>query len=187
MEPRTHRATVALGRLRNGDQNAAQELFDLVYDDLRELAQSLMRHERSGHTLQATALVHEAYMRLFNEGQAEWQNRAHFLGVAARGIRQILVDHSRKRAAVKRGANPERVTTNEAPDWEQGAEFDLLELDDAMKRLSALDERQARVVELRFFGGLSVAEAAEVLAVSERTVKSDWQVARLWLHRELAS
>jgi len=187
MEPRTHRATLALGRLRSGDEDAAAELFELVYDDLRELAAALMRHERTGHTLQPTALVHEAYMRLFKAEQTEWQNKAHFMGVAARGIRQILVDHSRRRAALKRGGNPERVTTSEEAEWDGGAEYDLLELDDAMGRLAELDERQARVVELRYFGGLSVAEAAEVLGVSERTVKSDWQVARLWLHRELAS
>ena len=186
-DPRTHRATLALRRLRHREEGAREELLELVYDDLRRIAERSMRRERSGHTLQPTALVHEAYLRLFDQAQIEWQDRSHFFGVAAHCIRQILVAHARERASLKRGGHLCCGPLDEEPAPEEHAsDIVLLQLEEALVRLGERSERQVRVVELRYFGGLSVAETAEALGLSERTVKSDWQVARLWLHRELA-
>ncbi len=166
-----------------GDPSAADRLLPVVYDELHRLASSYLRRERSGHTLQSTALVNEAWMKLADQS-APWQNRAHFLGVAAQAMRRILVDHARRRAAGKRGGAEERVTLADvaAPG---GTDFDLVALDEALERLAALDERQARMVTMRFFAGLTVEETAEVLGVSEKTVKRDWAAAKAWLHREL--
>jgi RNA polymerase sigma factor (TIGR02999 family) len=168
-----------------GAADASRRLFDLVYDELRRLAAGLMRHERPEHTLQPTALVHEAFLRLADATGIEWQGRAHFMGIAARAMRQILVDHARRRAAAKRGSGLQRVTlTGEEPAEPHDA-MEILELHDLLERFAALDPRAARVVELRVFGGLSVQEAAHLLDVSPRTVDGDWAVARMWLSREL--
>jgi RNA polymerase sigma factor (TIGR02999 family) len=170
-----------------GAADASRRLFELVYDELRRLAGGLMRHERADHTLQPTALVHEAFMRLADATGIEWQGRAHFMGVAARAMRQILVDHARRRAAEKRGGGLQRVTlTGQEPVAPHDA-VEILELDELLERFAALDPRAARVVELRVFGGLTVQGAAHLLEVSPRTVDGDWAVARMWLSRELGA
>ena len=162
----------------------------LVYDELRKLAASYLRRERPGQTLQATALVHEAYVRLISEKAHSWQNRTHFLAIAALSMRQILVQRARARRAAKRGGDPARITIDEQllPAATRGApdEIDLVALDEALDRLAALNERQAKIVELRYFGGLGVEEAAEALGISPATVKRDWTLARAWLKRELS-
>jgi RNA polymerase sigma-70 factor (ECF subfamily) len=167
------------------DDTAAKRIFELTYDELRHLAAGLMRGERSDHTLQPTELVHEAYCRLVDQTRVGWQNRAHFFGIAARAMREILVDHARQRAAAKRGGNWQRVTFNDALGVGGSPEIEVLELDDALTRLGELDERAARVVELRSFGGLKLHEIAHALGVSMSTVEGDWRVARMWLNREL--
>jgi RNA polymerase sigma factor (TIGR02999 family) len=170
----------------NGDQAALEELMPLVYDELRKVAARHLRGQRPGHTLQTTALVNEAYLRLVDSSQVRWQNRAHFFAVSAQLMRRILVDFARSRRYLKRGGGAERVSLDEAlvavP--ERGA--DLLALDEALNRLQALNPQQAQVVELRYFGGLSEEEAAEALKVSLRTVQREWNLARLWLYRELS-
>ncbi len=168
-----------------GTAEATRRLFELVYDELRRLAGALMLRERADHTLQPTAVVHEAFMRLADGARIEWQGRAHFMGIAARAMRQILVDHARHRAAEKRGGGLHRVTlTGEEPASPHDA-VEILELHEVLERFSALDPRAARVVELRVFGGLNVRETAHLLEVSPRTVDGDWAVARMWLSREL--
>jgi RNA polymerase sigma factor (TIGR02999 family) len=167
-----------------GDASAADRLLPVVYGELRRLAASCLRRERSGHTLQPTALVNEAWMRLAGQEMA-WQNRAHFLGVAAGAMRRILVDHARRRGAGKRGGSDVRVTLTESLAAGGGDEVDLVRLDVALERLAALDARQARMVTMRFFAGLTVEETAEALGVSEKTVKLDWVAARAFLRREL--
>ncbi len=164
---------------------ASQRLFELLYDELHRLAAALMRRERRDHTLQPTALVHEAYLRLVAGTRVQWQDRAHFMGIAARAMRQILVDHARRHAAQKRGGGYTRVTLGgaEAPGSPDAVE--ILELHDALERFAAVDGRAARVVEMRVFGGLTVEETAHLLQVSPRTVDGDWAVARMWLTREL--
>jgi RNA polymerase sigma factor (TIGR02999 family) len=164
---------------------AAGRVFELVYGELRRAAGTLMRRERPNHTLQPTALVNEAYLRLVDGTRLEWQNRAHFFGIAARAMRQILVDHARERAAEKRGGGWERVTLDERLDVMSHREIDLFELDDALSRLGEMDERMARIVELRFFAGLTAEEVAHVLEISRRTVQREWRVAKMWLAREL--
>jgi RNA polymerase sigma factor (TIGR02999 family) len=169
-----------------GDQTALDRLMPLVYDELRALAERSLRHERSGHTLQGTALVHEAYLKLVDQRQVRWQDRAHFFAVAAQLMRRVLVDHARRHGAVKRGSGAPRLPLHEADAPAAAAPLvDWLALDCALDRLAALDERQARTVELRFFGGLTIEETAEVLQVSQATVKNDWNLARGWLYREL--
>ncbi|MGV3518095.1 MAG: sigma-70 family RNA polymerase sigma factor [Luteitalea sp.] len=170
-----------------GDAAAAAELFPIVYEELRRLAASALRRERTDHTLQPTALVHEAFLRLAETPGASWENRAHFVAVAARVMRRVLVDHARGRNALKRGNGEIRVPLDDVDVAAVGQDVDLVALDDALARLATLDERQARIVELRFFGGLSVPETAALIGASERTVKRDWQVARAWLTRELSS
>jgi RNA polymerase sigma-70 factor, ECF subfamily len=170
-----------------GDAAAAAELFPIVYEELRRLAASALRRERTDHTLQPTALVHEAFLRLAETPGASWENRAHFVAVAARVMRRVLVDHARGRNALKRGNGEIRVPLDDVDVPAVGHDVDLVALDDALARLAMLDERQARIVELRFFGGLSVPETAALIGASERTVKRDWQVARAWLTRELSS
>jgi RNA polymerase sigma factor (TIGR02999 family) len=167
------------------DPAAAGRVFELVHGELHRLAANLMRRERPDHTLQPTALVNEAYLRLVDGTRVEWQNRAHFFGIAARAMRQILVDHARMRAAEKRGGGWERVTLDEQLMPNVASEVDLTELDDALTRLGGLDERMARIVELRFFAGLTVDEVAHVLGISRRTVEREWRVAKMWLAREL--
>ncbi len=162
----------------------------LVYDELRRLAASYLRRERPGQTLQATALVHEAYVRLIGEKARNWANRTHFLAIAALSMRQILVQRARARHAAKRGGEPQRITLEEqllaAAEAGTTDEIDLVALDAALERLAALNQRQAKVVELRYFGGMSVEETAEALRISPATVKRDWTLARAWLKRELA-
>ena len=159
----------------------------LVYDELRRLAASYLRRERPGQTLQATALVNEAYIRLIGEKAHNWQNRTHFLAIAALSMRQILVQRARARNAAKRGGDPQRITLDEQllPGSPGGGEVDLVALDAALDRLAALNERQAKIVELRYFGGLTVEEAANALGISPATLKRDWTLARAWLKKEL--
>jgi RNA polymerase sigma factor (TIGR02999 family) len=172
-------------RARQGSEDALAALLPLVYDELRRLAAGYLRRERAGQTLQPTALVHEAYMRLARARDLSWQNRAHFLAIAANSMRQILVERARARHALKRGGAGERVTLDESRVAADAPEVDMLALDQALTRLAALDEEQARIVELRYFGGLTIDEVAETLDRSPATVKRAWTVARAWLHREL--
>ena len=177
--------TQLLGRWRNGDREALDSLIPLVYEELRRIAQHYLRNERPGHTLQSTALVHEAYVRMIQQDLPDWQNRAHFFAVAAQLMRQILVDHARAHRADKRGGGVCNVALDEAEEGALKVDVDILALDDALKTLSAMDPQQGEVVELRFFGGLSIEDTAEVLGISSSTVKRDWITARAWLHREL--
>ena len=185
MSPSSHIVTRLLQEWGGGDRGALDRLIPFVYEELRRQAARHLRRERSGHTLQTTALVHEAYLRLVDQKGARWQNRAHFYAIAAQLMRRILVDHARKRRAAKRGGSDLRVTLNQASDPAGGPEVDVLAVDEALTRLAALDPQQSRVVELRFFSGLTVEETAEVLGISPRTVKRDWNVAKAWLHREI--
>jgi RNA polymerase sigma factor (TIGR02999 family) len=171
---------------RRGDEQALSALMPLVYEELRRLAASYMRRERPGQTLQATALVHDAYIRLMQDSKLSWQNRSHFFGIAARSMRQILVERARARRAAKRGGSRIRVTLDAGLLATEGPAIDLEALDEALTRLEALDVELAQVVEVRFFGGLSIDEAAEALDVSPATVKRRWTVAKAWLARELA-
>lgn len=168
-----------------GDQAALETLMPLVYGELRKVAARHLRGQREGHTLQTTALVNEAYLRLIDASQVQWQNRAHFFAVAAHFMRRILVDFARSRNYQKRGGGAQAVELDEAMIVAPERGADLLALDEALTRLQALNERQAQVVELRYFGGLSEEESAEALKVSVRTVRRDWNFARVWLHREL--
>lgn len=169
----------------DGDPDAADRLIPLVYAELRAIAGRHMRAEREGHTLQPTALVNEAFVRLVDQRSTEWQSRAHFLAIGSRIMRRILVDHTRRRRAAKRDGGIQ-VTLGDSLSVTESTTLDLLLVDDALTRLAALDERRARVVELRFFGGLDNAAAAEVLGVSVATVKRDWVLAKAWLQRELS-
>lgn len=171
----------------DGDQAALEKLVPLVYEELHRLAHRYISRERSGYTLQTTALAHEAYLRLVDVKGVRWQNRAHFFAVAAQSMRRILVDLARARHNVKRGGGAQQVSLDEVlvASPERGA--NLLALDEALSRLAALNPRQSQVVELRYFGGLTEEEVAEVLKVSPRTVRSDWSLARVWLYRELSS
>ena len=170
----------------NGDQAALDKLTPLVYDELHRLAHHYMSRERPGHTLQTTALVNEAYLRLIDQKSVNWQNRAHSFAVAAQVMRQILVDYARRRQYLKRGGKAVKVSLDEAAVASQERGADLVALDDALTSLTAIDPRKSRIVELRFFGGLSVEETAEVLKVSPRTVMREWSLAQAWLYRELA-
>jgi RNA polymerase sigma factor (TIGR02999 family) len=169
-----------------GDQTALARLAPLVQAELHRLASRYMNRERAGHVLQTTALVNEAYLRLIDQRRVQWQNRAHFFGVAAQLMRRILVDFARAQHYQKRGGVAERLAFDEALAISQEREADLVALDDALTALAALDARKSRVVELRFFGGLSVAETAEALKVSPETVMRDWSTAKAWLYRELS-
>lgn len=169
-----------------GDRAALDRLMPLVYDELRRLARSYLRRERPDHTLQATALVHEAYMRLIDQHSVSWQNRAHFFGIASQMMRRILVNHALARATAKRGGHAEKLALDEAIVVDGERQIDLVVLDDALKELEAADARQCRIVELRFFGGLSIEETAEVLKLSPATVKREWNTAKLWLRRRIA-
>jgi RNA polymerase sigma factor (TIGR02999 family) len=171
----------------NGNREALDALAPLVYDELRRLAQSYLRRERSDHTLQGTALVNEAYLRLVDQKNVRWQNRAHFFGVAAQMIRRILVDHARGHQAAKRGAGAAKLSLDDAlavPGVSK--DLNLVNLDEALKELEELDARQARIIELRYFTGLSIEETAEVVGVSPATVKREWTAARAWLFRQLS-
>ena len=169
-----------------GDNDCLERLIPLVQDELHRIASRHMRRERPGQTLQTTALVNEAYLRLINQAQVTWQDRAHFFGIAARIMRQILVDHARYAGRGKRGARQFQVALEDMPPLAPRDPGELMALDDALSRLAALDDRKARVVELRYFGGLNVDEAAQVLQVSANTIIRDWSFAKAWLKRELA-
>jgi RNA polymerase sigma factor (TIGR02999 family) len=187
MAERSTEATAILEALNQGDSSAANRLLPLVYDELRALAAHWMRRERADHTLQPTALVHEAYLRLIDQTKADWKSRAHFMAVAAQTIRHVLVDHARKVKADKRGGGRHRTSLHDDLKADVGRnDVDLLALEEALERLQQLHPRQARVVELRFFGGLSIEETAHVLDVVRSTVADDWSFARAWLSRELA-
>jgi RNA polymerase sigma factor (TIGR02999 family) len=169
-----------------GDQKALDRLMPLVYKELHQLASRYMRSERPGNTLQSTALVSEAYLKLAGSGPIDWQNRAHFFGVAAKIIRHILLDHSRARRSEKRGGGSIALSLDEALTASEKRDVNLEVLDDALKELAKIDPQQSRIVELRFFAGLSIEETAEVLKVSRSTVKRDWVMARTWIFREIA-
>jgi len=179
-----HDVTRLLQDLQHGREGAADQLVPLVYGELHNLAVHYMRSERGDHTLQPTALVHEAYMRLVDQRHASWQNRSHFFGIAAQAMRRILVDHARRKQAGKREGG-DRVTLDESVAEAPQRSVDLIALDDALNKLAALDPRQARVVELRFFGGLDIEQTAESLGISPATVKRDWTFARAFLQREM--
>ena len=169
-----------------GDQAALEKLMPLVYGELRRLASAYLRRERSNHTLQSTALVHEAFMRMVHQQEVQWRNRAHFYAIAAQMIRRILVDYARSQHAEKRGSGAIKLELDEAMAVAQaGPDVDLLGLNDALDRLAELDERQGRIVELRFFAGLSIEETAEVMSLSPASIKREWQTARAWLFREM--
>src|ERR687883_1107147 len=169
-----------------GDKEALDQLMPVVYDELRRQAARYLRREQAGHTLQTTALIHEAYVRLVDQRNVQWQNRAHFFGIAAQMMRRILVDHARTKKRAKRGGSEVRVSLSEATVAAKDQELDVVALDEALERLAQIDEQQSRVVELRFFSGLSVEETAEVMDISKATVKRDWSMAKAWLHRELS-
>jgi RNA polymerase sigma factor (TIGR02999 family) len=177
--------TDLLIRWREGDKAALDNLIPLVYKELRRMASYYMRHRRPGDTLQTTALINEAYLRLVDHKNMRWQNRAHFFAVAAQAMRRILVDHARSRNAAKREGDGLKVSLDEAADVCQQRAEELITLDDALKELARFDARKNRIVELRYFGGLSVEETAQVLEVSEVTVKREWRAARLWLLRAM--
>jgi RNA polymerase sigma factor (TIGR02999 family) len=169
----------------SGDRGALEQLTPRVYDELRRIAGHFMKDERPGRTIQTTALVHEAYLKLIDVTNVDWQHRAHFFAVSAQIMRHILLDRARRRVAAKRGGATPRVNLDEVPDIGSGRARELIALDDALNALAKVDARKAQVIELRFFGGLSVEETAEVLKVSSDTVKRDWRLARAWLLAEL--
>jgi len=177
--------TLLLRRLSAGDKGALNQLMPLIYTELHQLASSYMRRERPGHTLQTTALVHEAYLQLVGQENAHWENRTQFFAVAAQLMRRILVDHARAHHAAKRGGNLPRLSLDEAVVMAKERGGDLLAIDELLQRLAAIDPQQARVVEMRFFAGLSVDEIARALSISDRTVKREWAMAKAWLQREL--
>jgi len=183
----SEKVTELLAQISGGNRAAVDELMPLVYRELKRIAGGQLGRERVGHTLQATALVHEAYLKLVDQREVAWQNRAHFFGVSAQAMRRILLDYAKSRGRRKRGGDVRRTSFDEALAVADDRESDLLSIDEALTRLEQLDARQAKVVELRFFGGLSVEETAEVLGVSAPTVKREWAMAKAWLHRELAA
>jgi RNA polymerase sigma factor (TIGR02999 family) len=180
-----HEVTQLLVEWRNGDAAAFDKLLPLVYDELRRIASRYMKRERAGHTLQTTALVNEAYLRLVNQQGIDWQDRAHFFAVAAQVMRRLLVDHARTNHYAKRGGNAVQVTLDEGAIVAESQNVEILALDEALTRLATVDERKVKIVELRYFGGLSAEETAAVLELSEITVKREWLKAKAWLFREL--
>jgi RNA polymerase sigma factor (TIGR02999 family) len=182
---KTHEVTVLLRAWREGDEAALDALMPLVYDELRHIARQCLHGERANHSVEATALVHQAFLRLVDVQHVDWQNRTHFLAMSARLMRRVLVDLARSQGADKRGGGAVRVTFDDATIGGVVPDADVIRLDDALKALSALDDRKSRVVELRFFGGLTVDETAVALQVSSKTVLRDWEFARAWLQREL--
>jgi len=182
-----HQVTRLLQEWGNGNQAALEQLMPLVYEELRKMARRHMQQQNPDHTLQTTALIHEAYLRLAGDSAKQWKNREHFFGVAAKAMRHVLVDHARARHAAKRGGAVQVVSLDEAIATSPGRMAGLIALDEALKDLAKLHPRQSEVVELRFFGGLSVDETAEVLKVSPETVALDWRAAKAWLHRQLDS
>lgn len=178
--------TLLLQRLSNGDQDAFAQLIPLVYDELHRLAAFHLQRERAEHTLQTTALVHEAYVRLVDQKEVQWKNRGHFLAVAAQAMRRILVDYARRHQALKRGSSLPKISLDEAIAISNEDVHHVLLLDELLTRLSSIDPEASRIVELRFFGGLTVEETAEAMGISPATVKREWSVARAWLLREVA-
>jgi len=182
-----HDVTILLRKLSEGDSEAPEELMPLVYDELRRLAYGYMQNERTGHTLQATALVHEAYVRLVDWENVTWQNRAHFFAVAAQLMRKILVDHARTRGAEKRGGGAGRLGLDEAVSFPAARrDVDVIALDEGLQALAQLDKVQAQIVELRFFGGLTIEQTAHALDLTPAVVRREWTVAKAWLHREIS-
>jgi RNA polymerase sigma factor (TIGR02999 family) len=184
--PAPHEVTQLLIDCSKGSQDAFKQLFPLVYEELRRLAHRYMTQERPGHTLQTTAVVHEAYLRLIDQKHVQWQNRAHFFAIASQMMRRILITHAQSHAYAKRGGGALKVSLDEAAVLSQERASDLIALDEALKALTAIDPRRSQVVELRFFGGLDNEEIAEVLKISPNTVTRDWNVAKAWLHREMS-
>lgn len=187
MTPSPTEVTQLLVAWSNGDSSARDALMPLVHDELRRLAHRYMGRERGNHTLQTSALVNEAYLRLIDQKDVHWQNRAHFFGIAARIMRRILVDYARKRGFAKRGGNLQPVTLDEAMIVSPERAAEVVALDDALNCLAELDQRKSQIIELRFFGGLSIEETAEVLGVSAGTVMRDWTFAKAWLRREITN
>lgn len=185
LDPTITPLTDLLIRWRSGDQEALQSLMPLVYDEMRRLAHGYLRRERPGHTLQSTALVHEAFVRLTGNAPPQWEDRSHFFGIAAHLMRQILVEYARSRNAGKRGGAVLKLAIDSVEEPSARPDLDIVALDDALKDLARIDFQQSRVVELRFFSGLSIEDTAQVLGISESTVKRDWNTARVWLYREL--
>lgn len=185
-QPIPREVTEALALWNEGGPNAAEDLLPLVYDELRRLARSYLRRRQPGHTLQPTALVHEAYMRLAGKENPPWKDRVHFYAVTAKIMRGILVDHARAHAAEKRGGDVARVTLDDSLDAAEGKGTDLVALDDALRSLATFDEQKSRVIELRFFGGLTLEETAELMGISTATVVNETRRARAWLYREIA-
>ena len=179
--------TRLLADLSGGQTGALERLLPLVYDELKQLAASQLRRERDEHTLGPTALVHEAFFRLVDQRSVSWQGRAHFFGVAAQAMRRILVDHARRRSAAKRGRQHQVTLDSEAAGADEAPADEVLAVDEALERLAAVDPRQAKLVELRYFAGFSIEEAAELLEISPATAKRDWTFARAWLQRELTA
>ena len=186
METPASEVTRLLVAWRDGQQEALDQLMPLIYQELKQLARGYLRGERSDHTLQPTALIHEAYIRLADQSLPQWQNRTHFYGIAARVMRQILVDHARRHHASKRGSDQQRVPLEEAIVFTEDRAADVVALDDALKELATFDERKCRVIELRFFGGLSLEETAEALGISVATVGRELRLASAWLHRQMS-
>lgn len=178
--------TQLLADMQGGTPGAAEQLLPMVYDELRRIAAAYMRHERPNHTLQATALVHEAYLQLVEQTRVDWRNRAHFFGVAAQLMRRILVEHARSHNALKRGGMVHKLALEEAMNHFPDREVTVVALEDALQTLEKMDERQCRIVELRFFGGLTTEEIAEVLGVSTATIEREWRAARAWLYAEMS-
>ena len=179
-------ATKILSEVTSGDASATERLFQLLYDDLHSLAAQFLRREKPGHTLQPTALLHEAYMKLIDQSRVDWKGKTHFFAVGAQVMRRVLVDHARGRQRAKRGGGRQRITLDEEVALSPQRDEDLLAMDEALAKLAELNPRQATIVEMRFFGGLTVAEVADVLGVSKRTVENDWTMVRAWLRRELS-
>lgn len=184
-DPAREDVTVLLTKLTEGNEGAAAKLIPLVYDELRRLAGGYMRRERSDHTLQPTALVHEAYLKLVKQRSVDWQGRAHFFGIAAQMMRRILIDHARGHLRDKRGGGLKPVPLEDHLVFAPEQSSELVKLDQSLERLAKLDPRQSKIVELRFFGGLTVEQTAEVLGISPKTVKRDWSMAKAWLHGDL--
>ncbi|MCC6969265.1 MAG: sigma-70 family RNA polymerase sigma factor [Phycisphaerales bacterium] len=185
--PQAAEVTLLLRRVSAGDASPVSRLLPLVYEELKAMAESHLRQERSGHTLQATALVHEAYLKLVEQRSTDWQNRGHFFAIAAQAMRRILCNHARDRSRQKRGGKRKRVDLSDSIVLADAPEVEFDALDDALVKLGAMDERKVRIVELKFFAGLSIEEIARFLEVSTATVKREWTLAKAWLARELAS
>src|SRR5437588_1012449 len=187
MKSSSHEVTQLLTDWGNGNQAAADKLMPLVYEELRRLAHQYMNKERPGHTLQTSGLVNEAYLRIIDQSQVHWQNRAHFFGIAAQMMRRILVDYARNRQYAKRGGGARQVSLDEAMIVSEERSAEVIALDDALKGLTQFDPRKSQIVELRFFGGLSIEETAEILKVSPGTVMRDWTLAKAWLRKQMVA